>query len=393
MKAILAAALLAATLVSAQATPLNEKTRKLLTDEMLNVCMEGTTRRVKESGKSHITQADLLNACNCFAVTVSRNSDSKDHLSEADKQMISQTAAYCKVPYFGASDIKDTGTLGAEQPREGAMILTVMLMVVLSVLSLLIWIARKPGSKSHTSSSAANAASTPAAAAREPARQQEEEERQKAAARDPQRQREELKAWVRERQRQLEQDEQEPQKAAARQRARQQEEQERQREEAARERQRQQEEAAAREQQWDERDKAAARKRARQQEENERQTLAARKRQREQEEEERQKAAARKRQREQEEAAARKRQKEQEEAAARERARQQEEQQRRRNSSQGKLSEPQALEILGLNAGATKQEIRVAYNRLMKQVHPDVGGTNFFAKQLNEARETLCGAL
>jgi hypothetical protein len=35
----------------------------------------------------------------------------------------------------------------------------------------------------------------------------------------------------------------------------------------------------------------------------------------------------------------------------------------------------------------------VAYNRLMKQVHPDVGGTNFFAKQLNEARETLCGAL
>jgi curved DNA-binding protein CbpA len=57
------------------------------------------------------------------------------------------------------------------------------------------------------------------------------------------------------------------------------------------------------------------------------------------------------------------------------------------------LSEPQALEILGLNAGATKQEICAAYNRLMKRVHPDVGGSNFFAKQLNEARETLCGAL
>jgi len=157
--------------------------------------------------------------------------------------------------------------------------------------------------------------------------------------------------------------------------------------EAERELQRQQEE--------EERQKAAARERARQQEGEERQRAeAARKRwcrtddprrgQWEQEE-----AAARKRQREQEEAAARKRQREQEEAAARERARQQEEEQRRRNSSQGKLSEPQALEILGLNTGATKQEIRAAYNRLMKLVHPDVGGSNFFAKQLNEARDLL----
>jgi DnaJ-domain-containing protein 1 len=104
---------------------------------------------------------------------------------------------------------------------------------------------------------------------------------------------------------------------------------------------------------------------------------------------EQEEAAARKRQREQEETAARKRQKEQEEAAARERARQQEEQERRRNSSQAELGVPQALEILGLNAGATKQEIRAAYNRLMKRVHPDVGGSSFFAKQLNEARDLL----
>ena len=97
--------------------------------------------------------------------------------------------------------------------------------------------------------------------------------------------------------------------------------------------------------------------------------------------------------RQQEEAAARKRQREHEETAARERARQQKEQESRRNSSQGKLSEPEALEILGLNAGATNEEIRAAYNGLMKRVHPDIGGANFFAKQLNEARETLCGAL
>jgi hypothetical protein len=153
-------------------------------------------------------------------------------------------------------------------------------------------------------------------------------------------------------------------------------------------------------------DKAAARERARQQEEvrpwaqingaKERQKAAARERARQQEEEERQKAAARERARQQEEeerqeAAARKRQKEQEEAAARERARQQEEQQRRHNSFQGKLSQRQALEILGLETGATEQEIRAAYGRLMKRVHPDLGGSNFFAKQLNEARDLLLG--
>jgi hypothetical protein len=28
---------------------------------------------------------------------------------------------------------------------------------------------------------------------------------------------------------------------------------------------------------------------------------------------------------------------------------------------------------------------------LMKRVHPDLGGSNFFAKQLNEARDLLLG--
>jgi len=146
----------------------------------------------------------------------------------------------------------------------------------------------------------------------------------------------------------------------------------------------------ARQQQEEERQKAAARERAKQQQEEERQKAAARERARQQEEEERQRAAARERARQQEE---RKRQKEQEEAAARKRKREQEEQERRRNSSPGKLSVAQALGILGLKEGATEQQIRAAYNRLMKRVHPDVGGSNFFAKQLNEARETLSGAL
>jgi DnaJ-class molecular chaperone len=53
------------------------------------------------------------------------------------------------------------------------------------------------------------------------------------------------------------------------------------------------------------------------------------------------------------------------------------------------MTPEQALEILELKAGATEQEIRSAYNRLMQKVHPDAGGSTFFAKQLNLARDTL----
>lgn len=53
------------------------------------------------------------------------------------------------------------------------------------------------------------------------------------------------------------------------------------------------------------------------------------------------------------------------------------------------MSVAQALEILELTAGATEQEIRTAYNRLIQRVHPDAGGSTFFAKQLNAARDVL----
>lgn len=55
------------------------------------------------------------------------------------------------------------------------------------------------------------------------------------------------------------------------------------------------------------------------------------------------------------------------------------------------MSAAQAHEILGLNSRATKQDIRAAYNRLMMRLHPDVGGSEFFSKQLNAARDTLLG--
>lgn len=69
---------------------------------------------------------------------------------------------------------------------------------------------------------------------------------------------------------------------------------------------------------------------------------------------------------------------------------QQDSEHRRRNDApSAKMTEAQALEILELKPGASEQKIRAAYNRLMQKVHPDVGGSNFFAKQLNEARDAL----
>jgi hypothetical protein len=57
----------------------------------------------------------------------------------------------------------------------------------------------------------------------------------------------------------------------------------------------------------------------------------------------------------------------------------------------GKMNRADALEVLELKEGATRQEINAAYSRLMQKVHPDLGGSTFFAKQLNAARKTLLG--
>lgn len=55
------------------------------------------------------------------------------------------------------------------------------------------------------------------------------------------------------------------------------------------------------------------------------------------------------------------------------------------------LSVAQARAILGVRQGATVEEIRLAYTRLMRQAHPDHGGSDSRAADLNSARDRLLG--
>jgi len=55
------------------------------------------------------------------------------------------------------------------------------------------------------------------------------------------------------------------------------------------------------------------------------------------------------------------------------------------------MSRSEALSVLGLREGASKDQIRAAHRRLIQQTHPDKGGTNYLAAKINQAKDVLLG--
>ena len=65
--------------------------------------------------------------------------------------------------------------------------------------------------------------------------------------------------------------------------------------------------------------------------------------------------------------------------------------QSKRGNFKKTMTRKEALEILGLKDEATKREILDSYNNLIKKNHPDLGGSDWITKRLNQARDTLLG--
>ena len=57
----------------------------------------------------------------------------------------------------------------------------------------------------------------------------------------------------------------------------------------------------------------------------------------------------------------------------------------------GNMERAEALQVLGLQEGASAYDIREAHRHLIAGMHPDHGGSDYLAAQINHAKDVLLG--
>lgn len=53
------------------------------------------------------------------------------------------------------------------------------------------------------------------------------------------------------------------------------------------------------------------------------------------------------------------------------------------------MTREEAAAVLGVSPVAPPEDVRAAYKKLISQIHPDRGGTDYLAAKINEARDVL----